>query len=119
MAKTTACIAAVCLVGWLFSAPAGPDLITFEDVASGAGVDFILQNAATGDKHQIETMVSGVAVFDYNNDGWPDLYFVNGAGQPSLEKTNPSYYNRLYRNNGNGTFSDVTTAAGVRGEGFS
>jgi hypothetical protein len=63
-------------------------------------------------------MVSGVAVFDYNNDGWPDLYFVNGASQPSLEKSNPTYYNRLYKNNGNGTFSDMTMAAGVRGEGF-
>jgi hypothetical protein len=106
------------MAGWLFSAPAGPDPITFEDVASKAGVEFILQNAATGDKHQIESMVSGVAVFDYNNDGWPDLYFVNGASQPSLEKTNPTYYNRLFKNNGDGTFSDVTMAAGVRGEGF-
>jgi hypothetical protein len=116
--KTTASIAAVCLAGWLFSAPSGPDPITFEDLASRAGVEFILQNAATGDKHQIETMVSGVAVFDYNNDGWPDIYFVNGASQPNLEKTNPAYYNRLYRNNGDGTFSDVTMAAGVRGEGY-
>jgi hypothetical protein len=63
-------------------------------------------------------MVSGVAVFDYNNDGWPDLYFVNGASQPGLEKTNPAYYNRLYRNNGDGTFTDVTMAAGVQGAGF-
>jgi hypothetical protein len=116
--KATACIAAVCLAGWLFSAPAGPDPIAFEDVASKAGVEFILQNSATGDKHQIETMVSGVAVFDYNNDGWPDLYFVNGASQPDLEKIKPAYYNRLYRNNGNGTFSDVTMAAGVRGDGY-
>jgi hypothetical protein len=116
--KATGCIAAACLAGWLFSAPAGPDPIAFEDVASKAGVEFILQNSATGDKHQIETMVSGVAVFDYDNDGWPDLYFVNGASQPDLEKTKPAYYNRLYRNNGNGTFSDVTIAAGVRGEGF-
>src|SRR5260370_39251684 len=91
--KATACLAAAAMAGWLFSAPAGPDPITFEDVASKAGVEFILQNAATGDKHQIETMVSGVAVFDYNNDGWPDLYFVNGASQPSLAKTNPGYYN--------------------------
>ena len=116
--KAAACLAAACLAGWLFSASAGPDPIAFEDVASRAGVEFILQNAATGDKHQIETMIAGVAVFDYNNDGWPDLYFVNGASQPNLEKTNPAYYNRLYRNNGNGTFSDVTMEAGVRGEGF-
>ena len=60
-----------------------------------AGIDFVLRNAATGDKHQIETMVSAVAVFDYDNDGWPDLYFVNGAAQPGLEKPDPSYYNHL------------------------
>ena len=116
--KTTACIASACLAGWLFSAPAGPDPITFDDVAPGAGVEFVLQNGATGDRRQIEAMVSGVAVFDYNNDGWPDLYFVNGASQPALQKTTPAYYNRLYKNNGDGTFSDVTLVAGVRGEGF-
>ncbi len=114
----TACVALACLAGWLFSAPAGPDPITFEDVAARAGIDFILRNSAGGDHRQIEAMVSGVAVFDYNNDGWPDIYFVNGARQPKLEKSDPSFYNRLYKNNGDGTFSDVTTEAGVRGEGF-
>ena len=47
-------------------------------------------------------MVSGVAIFDYNSDGKPDIYFVNGARQPQLDKPDPSYYNRLYRNNGDG-----------------
>jgi enediyne biosynthesis protein E4 len=108
----------VCLAGWLFSAPAGPDPITFDDIASGAGIEFVLRNGATGDRHQIEAMVSGVAVFDYNNDGWPDIYFVNGARQPKLDKPDPGYYNRLYRNKGDGTFADVTLQAGVRGEGF-
>src|SRR5581483_7374121 len=92
--------------------------IAFEDVATRAGVRFVLQNSATPEKHQIEAMVSGVAVFDFNNDGKPDLYFVNGAAQPELAKSDPSYYNRLYRNNGDGTFTDVTLSAGVRGEGF-
>jgi hypothetical protein len=107
-----------CLAGWLYSAPAAQDPITFDDVAARAGIEFILRNSAAGDRHQIETMVSGVAVFDYNNDGWPDIYFVNGASQPKLEKSEPSYYNRLYKNKGDGTFDDVTAAAGVRGEGF-
>ena len=49
-------------------------------------------------------MISGVAVFDYNNDGKPDIYFVNGARIPELDKTGPEFHNRLYRNNGDGTF---------------
>ena len=63
-------------------------------------------------------MVGGVAVFDFNNDGYADIYFVNGASQPKLEKTDASFYSRLYRNNGNGTFTDVTLLAGVAGAGF-
>ena len=110
--------AAALLAGWLYSAPGGPDPIAFEDSAARAGVGFVLRNGATGNKHQIEAMVSGVAVFDYDNDGWPDLYFVNGASQPKLAKSDPSYYNRLYRNRGNGAFEDVTAAAGVQGDGF-
>ena len=116
--KAAGCAGAAAVVGWLVSAPAGPDPIAFEDVAVKAGIDFVLRNAAAGEKRQIETMVSGVAVFDYNNDGWPDLYFVNGASQPELSKSDPSYFNRLYRNNGNGTFADETDRAGVRGHGF-
>jgi hypothetical protein len=105
---------------WLARGAASPqpDAITFEDIATRAGVNFVLKNAASPEKHQIEPMVSGVAIFDYNNDGKPDLYFVNGARQPQLDKPEPSYYNRLYRNDGGGRFTDVTVAAGVRGEGF-
>ncbi len=98
--------------------PETPAPVTFEDIAGRSGVRFVLHNAATPEKHQIETMVSGVAVFDYDNDGRPDIYFVNGARQPRLEKDSPEFYNRLYRNNGDGTFTDVTLAAGVQGAGF-
>ncbi|MFB3923540.1 MAG: CRTAC1 family protein [Terriglobia bacterium] len=93
--------------------------VAFEDIAARAGVKFVLRNSATPNKYQIEPMVGGVAVFDYNNDGFQDIYFVNGAKIPELMKTGPEYYNRLYRNNGDGTFTDVTDSAGVRGEGYS
>jgi len=92
--------------------------ILFEDIQRHSGVDFILDNSATPEKHQPETMISGVAVFDYNNDGWQDIFFVNGSKLPELNKSDPKYWNRLYRNNGNGTFTDVTLAAGVKGLGY-
>jgi hypothetical protein len=98
--------------------PPRPDPITFEDVTARAGIRFIARNAATPNKHQPETMLAGVAVFDYNNDGRPDIYFVNGARMPQLDKAGPEYFNRLWRNNGDGTFTDVTLEAGVAGEGY-
>jgi hypothetical protein len=83
-----------------------------------SGIEFHLRNAATEEKHQIETMPGGIAVFDYDNDGRPDIYLVNGAPQPSLKKNAPEWWNRLYRNLGDWKFEDVTEKAGVRGEGY-
>ena len=59
-------------------------------------------------------MISGVALFDYDGDGWLDIYVVNGATMPGLDKTDPKFHNRLFRNRGDGTFEDVT-AQGRRG----
>ncbi len=98
--------------------PAVESTIRFENIAESSGVKFVLDNSVTPDKHQVETMIAGVAIFDYNNDGLPDLYFVNGAKLPEMEKTDPRYWNRLYRNNGDGTFTDVTEKAGVQGKGY-
>ena len=70
-------------------------------------------------------MGGGVAIFDYDNDGWPDVFFVNGAAlkdpQPdgqALNKSAPEFWNRLFRNNRDGTFADVTLKAGLKGSGY-
>jgi enediyne biosynthesis protein E4 len=86
--------------------------IAFEDIAERAGIHFVLRNGAASSRHQIETMVSGVVAFDYDSDGRIDLYFVNGAKRP------PSDTNRLYRNVDGTRFEDVTSRAGLAGEGF-
>jgi tetratricopeptide (TPR) repeat protein len=90
----------------------------FVDIAAQAGVAFRLQNSPTPQKHQIETMPGGVAVLDYDGDGLMDVYFTNGAASPSLRRSGPDHWNRLYRNLGNGRFADVTGHAGVQGDGY-
>ncbi len=113
-------VAAIAALGfWLLSASApSPGPIAFEDIAHSAGVRFVTENCPTPEKHQPETMTAGVALFDYDGDGLLDIYLVNGAEMPSLVKTGPKYYNRLFHNNGNGTFTDVTERAGVAGAGY-
>jgi hypothetical protein len=111
-----AALVCLCLAG--IAAPPTPP-IRFRDVASSAGVSFVLENHPTDRKHMIETMPGGIAVFDYDGDGRPDIYFTNGADIPSLEKSSPKYWNRLYRNEGNWKFRDVTEQAGVAGAGYS
>jgi len=114
-------ICAVLFALWLWRSPstgASSGAIVFENIIDRSGVRFVMDSSTSARKHQIETMLSGVAIFDYNNDGLMDLYFVNGARLPDLDKSDPRYWNRLYRNNGDGTFTDVTEKAGVRGAGF-
>jgi hypothetical protein len=91
--------------------------IRFEEIARKAGLDFRLKNAASGRFHQVELMPGGVAAFDFDNDGCMDLYFTNGATAPELRKTGPGFLNRLYRNNCDGTFTDVTATPGYAGAG--
>jgi hypothetical protein len=86
--------------------------------ASAAGLDFVLRNGATGRKYQVETVTGGLGVIDFDGDGWPDLFCVNGASLPGMSKSGPEYWNRLYRNNRDGTFTDVTVKAGLAGEGY-
>ena len=95
-----------------------PAPIRFRDVAGEAGIDFVLENYPTPEKKMIETMAGGVAAFDYNGDGLADIFFTNGAPIPSLEKESPRFWNRLYRNDGDMRFTDVTREAGVAGHGY-
>lgn len=97
---------------------AASGVIRLQNVAPGCGLDFVLRNGAVGRKYQVETLPGGLAVIDFDHDGWPDLYCVNGAALPSLKKNDPRFYNRLYRNNRNGTFTDVTERGGVQGNGY-
>lgn len=86
--------------------------------AAAAGMDFVLRNDAHGRKYQVETLPGGLAVIDFDGDGWPDLFCTNGATLPALTKSGPDFWNRLYRNNRDGTFSDVTEKARLQGQGY-
>ena len=101
-----------------FAQNSAADPVKFENKALSGGMDFILQNYITEEKHMIETMTGGVATLDYNNDGLLDIYFTNGSVTPSMKKESPKFYNRLYRNDGDFEFTDVTLEAGVKGEGY-
>jgi enediyne biosynthesis protein E4 len=88
------------------------------------GIDFLLQNSPTPRKFLIETMPGGVALFDYNNDGLLDIFLVNGGRiteslrvPENFERNNPKFWNRLYRQNHDGSFLDVTQAAGLANAG--
>ncbi len=88
------------------------------------GIDFVLRNSPTSRKYLIETMPGGVALLDYNNDGFLDVFLVNAGRVPdpmrtpvNFDRHNPSYWNRLYRQNRDGTFTDVTKQAGLQSAG--
>jgi hypothetical protein len=103
---------------WLALAASSPGPIQFQELAARSGIDFVSNSSPTPNKNQPETMLGGVALLDYDNDGYLDVYLVNGAAIPSLEKEGPAYWNRLYHNNHDGTFTDVTARAGVAGAGY-
>ena len=94
----------------------GENPVQFTDVTARAGISFRHVNGATGKRYFIETMGPGCAFLDYNDDGYLDIYMVNGhdlAGTNLAKATNI-----LYRNNGDGTFADVTQKAGVGDAGY-
>ncbi len=97
---------------------AQPAAVQFRNVAERAGLTFVHRHVTTAEKYYAESTPGGVAVFDYNGDGRTDIFFTNAAQLPSLEKTGGPQWNRLYRNDGDMHFTDVTEAAGVRGVGY-
>jgi hypothetical protein len=107
------------LLGTGLLLPASTDgPIVFEEIAQRSGLSFVSDSSPTPNKNQPETMVAGVGLLDYDNDGYLDVLLVNGAAIPSLQKETPKYWNRLYHNNHDGTFTDVTEKAGVAGVGY-
>jgi hypothetical protein len=96
----------------------GRTRVHLRNVAEAAGLHFVHQHSPSPQKHYVESVPGGLAVFDYNGDRRPDIFFTNGAQTPALEKRGDMYANRLYRNDGQMRFTDVTGAAGVRGIGY-
>jgi hypothetical protein len=83
----------------------------FTDVTTPSGIQFHHNSGAFGGKFLPETLGSGCAFLDYDRDGWQDILLINGADWPGHKKNRTTL--RLYHNNGNGTFTDVTTRAGL------
>lgn len=98
---------------WVFEGGASP---WFVDGAVEAGIRFVPTDGASGRRLMPELIGQGVAAFDYDNDGWVDLYFVNGCRL--VAPFEPISRNALYRNRGDGTFEDVTDKAGVGDTGY-
>jgi enediyne biosynthesis protein E4 len=104
----------------LFAITASPHF----EVQVPRGLNFILENSPTAQKYLIETMPGGVALFDFNNDGLLDIFLVNGGRlkssmttPESFDRKNPRYWNRLYRQNRDGSFTDATEQAGLADAG--
>src|ERR1700760_4245822 len=98
---------------------AHPPPAWFVDLAAQAGLDMNNVNGEQNTKKYIlETTGSGVAIIDYDHDGWPDIFFVNGSVFDSDPRHNTTHTSHLYRNNRDGTFTDVTKAAGLDASGW-
>ena len=114
LARRTVAVSILSLGAVLLLAASTPSPIRFELVK----IPFRLENSETPARNAPETMPGGVAVFDYNGDGRPDIFFTNGANIATLKKDSPKYRNRLFRNDGKGVLTDVTDAAGLAGSGY-
>jgi hypothetical protein len=91
--------------------------VVFENVTQQAGLDFVHTNGASAEKHMVETMGSGGLFFDYDNDGWLDIFLVDGGSIEDRQVAARARH-RLFHNRGNGTFEDVTAGSGIRHSGY-
>ena len=91
--------------------------VRFTNIATEAKLAFKHENGATPQKYMPETMAGGSIILDYNNDGWPDIFFVNGGSFVDKQKAAGARH-RLYRNNKDGSFTDATAGAGIGVSGF-
>jgi hypothetical protein len=97
-------------------AQSSPIAVHFTDIRKSAGITFVQDSTQTDEKYYLETMGTGVGWIDFNQDGLMDLFFVQSAATDAYKPSKP-LRSALYRNNGDGTFTDVTEKAGVGGEG--
>jgi hypothetical protein len=115
-------VAVAAVLAVTIHARATANTATFDEVSAALNVRFTYQHSPTSNKYLIETMGAGVALFDYDNDGRLDIFFTNGAklldpmppGQHP-DKSDSKYWNRLFHQNQDGTFTDVTLKAGLSG----
>ncbi len=110
-----------CLIGCVLAATPASE-VGFRDITQTVKLDFKHESSATSNKYLIETMGGGVALFDYDNDGRLDVFFTNGAkiDDPMADdklpdKSEAKFWNRLYHQNPDSTFTDVTEKAGLTG----
>jgi hypothetical protein len=107
------------LIPILLCAALAPPSVTFRDIAGRAGLNAVISSGGAQKNYVLEVNGSGACWLDYNGDGWMDLYLVNGASIAQLREKAPARgTNRLYRNDGKGTFTDVTSTARVPGSGW-
>jgi enediyne biosynthesis protein E4 len=105
------CVAS-CAIGF-----GAQETIRFTDVTHEVGIDFLHINGSSPDKHVAETVGSGGLFFDYDNDGWIDIFLVDGGSlaDPAVAR---KARHRLYHNRGNGTFEDVTARSNIQHSGY-
>ena len=110
--RTSQVILAVCGALWVESV-AGQPLAKFEDVSARSGLDFRLASGTPEKPYILESMTGGVGFIDFDDDGWIDIYLVNGSAFDAGDSPESRAENRLYRNERDGTFTDVTAGSGL------